>query len=75
MNNPVEKNGNSVDPAVELKRIFTMGVLVLLLVVFSVLLDGPVSLLAWALMVAAVFCLLYVITASRALKNHFRSHD
>ena len=62
-----------VDPTTELTRILICGVMALLLLVLSVILDGPVSLLAWILLAAAFLCLAYVVIASRYLLAHFRS--
>ena len=62
-----------VDSTTELTRILICGVMALLLLVLSVILDGPVSLLAWMLMAAAFLCLAYVVIASRYLLIHFRS--
>ncbi|MDP2886957.1 MAG: hypothetical protein Q8P51_18280 [Ignavibacteria bacterium] len=62
-----------VDPATELTRIFVCAVLAFLLLVLSVTLDGPVSLLAWMLLAAAFLCLAYVVIASRYLLIRFRS--
>jgi len=70
-----ENKETALNPSDELKRIFTMGVLALLLVALSLLLDGPVSLLAWLLILAALLCLVYILLASRNLMIHFRSLD
>ena len=75
MTAPNDHNGNRVKPADELKRITTMGFFALFLLALSVLLDGPVSILAWMLMAVAFLCLIYIIIASRTLMIHFRSHD
>ncbi len=61
------------DAATELKRIMMIGVLAALLLVVAVILDGPVSILAWLLLGTALLCIVYVVVASRILLLHFRS--
>jgi Ca2+/Na+ antiporter len=75
MMQPTEQLKNGVDVAVELKRITASGALVLLLLMLAVLLDGPVSILAWMLLAVAFLCLAYVVVASRQLLIHFRSQE
>jgi Ca2+/Na+ antiporter len=59
--------------AVELKRIFTISLLALLLFGLSVVLDGPVTVLAWILTGAGLLCLVYLVVASRSVLNQNRS--
>ena len=75
MMKPTEQIQHGVDVAVELKRITTSGALALLLLMLAVLLDGPVSILAWMLLAVASLCLAYVVIASRQLLIHFRSQE
>jgi Ca2+/Na+ antiporter len=75
MMKPTEQIQHGVDVAVELKRITTSGALAFLLLVLAVLLDGPVSILAWMLIGVAFLCLAYVVIASRQLLIHFRSQE
>jgi membrane protein YdbS with pleckstrin-like domain len=70
---PYQEVVKRVDPATELTRIFVCAVLAFLLLVVSVTLDGPVSLLAWMVLAVAFLCLVYVLIASRYLLIHFRS--
>ena len=72
---PTEELKHSIDVATELRRIITSGVLALLLLSLAVLLDGPVSILAWMLLAVAFSCLAYVVIASRQLLIHVRSQD
>ena len=75
MMQPTEQLKNGVDVAVELKRILTSSALAFLLLILAVLLDGPVSILAWMLLAVALLCLVYVVIASRQLLIHFRFHE
>lgn len=70
-----EEVKHSIDIATELRRIITSDVLAFLLLFLAVLLDGPVSILAWMLLAVAFLCLAYVVIASRRLLIHVRSHD
>jgi Na+/alanine symporter len=72
---PTEEIKHSIDVATELRRLMTSGVLAFLLLSIAVLLDGPVSILAWMLLAVAFLCLAYVVVASRQLLIHFRSQD
>ena len=54
----------------EIRKISIISVLALLLFGFSVILDGPVTSLAWILTAAGLLCLVYVVVASRSLLNH-----
>jgi hypothetical protein len=75
----MEKKGNEakdqVDVVTELGRIMLTGFLSIVLTVVALLLDGPVSILGWLLMVAALLCMIYVVVASRNLKLLSRSPD
>jgi Ca2+/Na+ antiporter len=62
-----------VEERTELRRIFSSAVLACILLLVSVVLDGPVSVLAWMLFVGGILCLLYVIVACRYLLNRTRS--
>ncbi len=75
MMKPVEQTKKGIDPAAELKRIITSGALAFLLLMLAVLLDSPVSILAWMLLLPAFLCLAYVVLASRQLLIYFRSHN
>lgn len=70
-----ERIADSVDAAAELKRVIASGALAFLLLMLAVILDGPVSILAWMLLTVAFLCLAYVVLASRQLLIHFRSQD
>ena len=72
---PTEEVKRSIDVATELRRIITSGVLAVLLLSIAVLLDGPVSILAWMLLAVAFLCLAYVVIASRQLLTDVRSQD
>jgi hypothetical protein len=58
---------------VELKRISTISVMAFLLFGLSVLLDGPVTVLAWILTAAGLLCLVYVVVACRSLLKQNQS--
>jgi Ca2+/Na+ antiporter len=72
---PTEQIRQDVDVAAELKRIITSGALTFFLLMLAVILDGPVTILAWMLLASAFLCLAYVVIASRQLLIHFRSQD
>ena len=57
----------------ELRRISVISLLALLLFGLSVVLDGPVTVLAWILTAAGVLCLVYLVVASRSVLNQHRS--
>jgi hypothetical protein len=59
----------------ELNRIFVCSILACSLFLFSVYLDGPVSILGWALFAAGFLCLVYVAVAARSLLNQKRSQQ
>ena len=50
-----------------------ISLLALLLFGLSVVLDGPVTVLAWILTAAGVLCLVYLVVASRSVLNQHRS--
>jgi phosphatidylglycerophosphate synthase len=75
MMKPTEQIRQGVEVAAELKRIVTSGALAFLLLMLAVLLDAPVSFLAWMLLAVAFLCLAYVVMATRQLLNHFRSQE
>jgi Ca2+/Na+ antiporter len=75
MTKPTEQVKQVVNVAAELKRIISSGALAFLLLMLAVLLDGPVSILAWMLLAVAFLCLAYVVLASRQLLVHFRSQE
>jgi len=54
----------------EIRKISIISALALLLFGFSVVLDGPVTSLAWILTAAGLLCLVYIVVASRSLLNH-----
>jgi len=72
---PNNKTGQGIEVATELKRIVTTGILAILLLLLAVILDGPVSILAWMLLAAAFLCLMYVVLGSRQLLMYYRSQD
>jgi hypothetical protein len=51
----------------ELKRISVISIMALLLFGLSVVLDGPVTVLAWILTAAGLLCLVYIVVASRPI--------
>jgi hypothetical protein len=53
----------------ELRRISSLSMLALLLFGLSLILDGPISVLAWILTVAGLLCLAYLAVASRIILN------
>ena len=59
----------------ELNRIFVSSLLGCILLLLSVLIDGPVSVLGWVLFVVGFLCLTYVAVAVRQLMKHFRSQQ
>jgi Ca2+/Na+ antiporter len=61
--------------AVELKRIVSISLLAFLLFGLSVVLDGPITLLAWILTAAGLLCLLYIVVASLHVLNQYRSNS
>jgi hypothetical protein len=67
-----EPDFNRVD---ELRRIYTSAVLACVLFLISVLLDGPVSLFSWVLLISGFLCLTYVVFASRNLLIRSRTQD
>jgi Ca2+/Na+ antiporter len=75
MTNPSRLSDPEVNREEELRRIYISALLACVLFVLSVILDGPVSVLSWILLVAGFLCLAYVVFASRYLLIHSRSHD
>jgi hypothetical protein len=75
MMKPGEPSGDAPDVATELKRIITISLLSLVLLLVAIALDTPVSILAWMLLAAALLCLMYIVLASRQLLIHLRSLD
>jgi Flp pilus assembly protein TadB len=70
MMEPFQQNQETRSLTEELKRIFLISLMALLLVGLSVLLDEPVTALAWILTAAGLLCLVYLVVASRSvLKN------
>lgn len=59
----------------ELRRIYASALLAGALFVISVVIDGPVSIFSWILLVSGFLCLAYVVLASRNLLIQFRSLD
>jgi Na+/proline symporter len=57
----------------ELKRISTISVLAFLLFALSLIVDGPVTILAWILSAAGLVCLVYLVVVSRSILNQVRS--
>ena len=68
------QQGQGTHPeSIELKRISTISLLAFLLFGLSVVLDGPVTLLAWILTAAGLLCLVYLVVASLFVLNQNRS--
>ena len=57
----------------ELKRIFLVSLMALLLFGLSVVLDGPITVLAWILTAAGLLCLVYLVVASRTILRKYQS--
>ena len=75
MTNPSGKpvaDANRVD---ELRRIYASALLACVMFVLSVVLDGPVSILSWLLLISGFLCLVYVVLATRRLLIYSRSLD
>lgn len=72
---PAGKSGPDVNRIEEVRRIYASALLACVLLVLSVLLDGPISILAWLLLISGFLCLTYVVLASRKLLIYFRSLD
>ena len=66
---------SGTDPGVELKRITIAGAFAAVLMVLAIILDTPVSILAWLLLATSLLCIVYIVVASRILLIHFRSQD
>lgn len=75
MTKPSRESDPEVKREDELRRIYTGALLACVLFAVSVILDGPVSILSWTLLIAGFLCLSYVVFASRYLLIHSRSHD
>lgn len=73
MTNPSGQTDPDVNRVDELRRIYTSALLACVLIVLSVVLDGPVSVLSWLLLISGFLCLAYVVLATRKLLIHFRS--
>jgi Ca2+/Na+ antiporter len=73
MMEPPQQDQGTHPEAVELKRISTISLLAFLLFGLSVVLDGPVTVLAWILTAAGLVCLVYLVVASRYVLNQNRS--
>jgi hypothetical protein len=57
----------------ELKRIFLVSLMALVLFGLSIVLDGPVTVLAWILTAAGLLCLVYLVVASRSILRMYQS--
>ena len=57
----------------ELKRILVISLMALLLFGLAVVLDGPVTVLAWMLTAAGLLCLVYLVVASRSILRKYQS--
>ena len=73
MMEPPQEDQRTHSEAVELKRISTISLLAFLLFGLSVVLEGPVTVLAWILTAAGLLCLVYLVVASRYVLNQNRS--
>jgi hypothetical protein len=75
MTNPSGKSDPDINRVDELGRIYASALLACVMIVLSVLLDGPVSILSWLLLISGFLCLTYVVVAARKLLIYFRSLD
>jgi Ca2+/Na+ antiporter len=73
MKEPLQQDQEIQSAVEELKRIFLISLMALLLFGLSVVLDGPVTVLAWMLTAAGLLCLVYLVVASRALLRKYQS--
>jgi len=73
MMEPHQEDQGTHPEATELKRIYTISLLAFLLFGLSVVLEGPVTVLAWILTAAGLLCLVYLVVASRFVLNQHRS--
>ena len=73
--NTSQKDQTTDPAALELERIFVIGIFAFVLFGLSVLLDGPITVLAWLLTAAGFLCLAYLIVASRHLLKHRNSQS
>ncbi len=73
MTNPAAHPEPEANRGDELRRIYINAVLACVMFAISALLDGPVSILAWLLLISGFLCLVYVILAVRKLRIYFRS--
>jgi hypothetical protein len=60
-------------PVEELRRISLISFMAFLLFGLSVVLDGPVTVLAWILSAAGLLCLVYLVVASRTILRMYQS--
>ena len=65
----------TIEIAVELRRIFVCSLLACVLLLLSVVLDGPVSIFSWVLFAVGFLCLVYVAVAVRHLSIHTKSRQ
>lgn len=75
MMKPTQHTGHGIDVPAELKRIMASGALASFLLLLAILMDEPVSILAWALLAVAFLCLAYVLLAARRLLIHTRAQE
>ena len=75
MTKPSGQSDPGVNRVDELGRIYITALLACVLIALSVLLDGPVSILSWLLLISGFLCLTYVVVATRTLLIYFRSLD
>ena len=73
MMEPPQQDQGTHPEVVELKRISTISLLAFLLFGLSVVLDGPVTVLAWILTAAGLLCLAYLVVASHSVLNQNQS--
>jgi len=64
---PLQQDQKTQSAVEELKRILLISLMALLLFGLAVVLDGPVTVLAWILTAAGFLCLLYLVVASRSV--------
>lgn len=64
-----------IHDTIELKRIFATALLACALLLLSVVLDGPVTVLGWMLVVTGFICLIYIAVASGYLWKRLRPQN
>jgi Ca2+/Na+ antiporter len=73
MMEPLHQDQEIQPAAEELRRILLISLMALLLFGLSVVLDGPVTVLAWILTAAGMVCLVYLVVASSSILKKYQS--